>query len=316
MFRRTSDIELLVDRLVARDVSLWHACQLRDYEAYLEIGGIPSRSLMEHAHVAFTPFVTDATDRSGGVWSKVFANLNDFGAAFAHGAEAVPNPYGPIVFQIRPTVLARASDVAITLRSAGGHDFDREKESLDSLEELEHVFRNPPNAPFPERSFLRYGDELRTVFAPKYENAASTEVSLSIDPELIPLSEVVVIWVDPIAPLTTSLFDSVTGSAERLGHDLRVKPRHVYAERRAILDDVVKFLTDAPSRPSLRSLAGRGDLEQSTRDWASTLLRRDLDWQFTRFATYLMDGTLGLLDSSAGAREREARPLRVSSGRH
>src|SRR4051812_39709859 len=119
MFRGAAQIQPVVGLLESRSCSLWHACQLVDLESYVALGGIPSRSLLEQAGAAFTSFATDSTDRSKGVWPKVFVNLSDFGRSFAYGAEAVPNPYGPIVFQIRPAALLRAEDVSIALRSAG-----------------------------------------------------------------------------------------------------------------------------------------------------------------------------------------------------
>jgi hypothetical protein len=66
MFRGLDQIAPVVDRLFGRGVSLWHACQLLDFESYIAVGGIPSRSLLEQARLPFTGFVTDASDRSGG----------------------------------------------------------------------------------------------------------------------------------------------------------------------------------------------------------------------------------------------------------
>src|SRR5688572_21785029 len=140
MFRGHEQLSEVVGLLERRGVSLWHASQLVDLESYAEIGGIPSRSLLEQAGLPFTGFATDAKDRSGGLWPKVFANLSDFGWAFAHGAAAIPNPYGPIAFQIRPTALLRASDAAFCLRSAGAPGFHRDGESLRTLDDLDRVF--------------------------------------------------------------------------------------------------------------------------------------------------------------------------------
>ena len=292
MFRGPEEIGPVAAYLESRDVSLWHACQLRDFRSYLEVGGIPSRSLLERARVEFTPFATDASDRSGGMWPKVFVNLSDFGGAFAHGAEAVPNPYGPIVLQVHPRALRRASDVAVCLRSAGARDFDRDTESLSSVEEIERLFSHSVADRFPERSFVLYGDQLKTRFAPRYPEATSAELSLSMDPELIPLEEVVVIWVDPIAIGDDTLLELTARAMADAGWSSRLRTRSMGEARRVVLADVVRYLRDALGPPGLRGLAGRADVAASTRDWAVALLARDLDWQFKRYAGYLLDGTL------------------------
>jgi hypothetical protein len=113
-------IREIVGLLERRGASLWHACQYRDYQSYLELGGIPSRAILEQSGKYFTSFETDLTDHTNGVWDKVFVNLSDFGRSFAVGGKAVPNPYGPIVFRISPQSLHEAADVATCLRSAGG----------------------------------------------------------------------------------------------------------------------------------------------------------------------------------------------------
>jgi hypothetical protein len=96
MFRGPDQIASIVERFETRDVSLWHACQLRDFRSYLEVGGLPSRSLLEQGGAGFTHLQTDVSDRSKGVWDKVLVNLSDFGAAFAHGAAATEyQPWGP-----------------------------------------------------------------------------------------------------------------------------------------------------------------------------------------------------------------------------
>jgi len=180
MFTDFGTIAKVVVPLETRNVSLWHACQLRDLDAYFQAGGVPSRQFLERRRLSFTPFVTDATDRRSGVSSKVFVNLADFGASFARGYRAVPNPYGPIALQLRPTALLEASDVAICLRSAGASDFDRPGESLSQAEDVDRLFAYPPAAGVFKAMEPLFGDRLRDAFAPKYPNATAPEASLSL----------------------------------------------------------------------------------------------------------------------------------------
>jgi hypothetical protein len=318
MFRGSDQIEPVVELLEAREVSLWHACQLRDLRSYLGVGGIPSRSLLEQSRLDFTPFVTDATDRSAGVWSKVFLNLSDFGAAFAHGAEAIPNPYGPIVLQIHPRALRRSSDVALCLRSAGARDFDRDSESLSSVDDVERLFHNPIWAPFPESTFTLYGTRLKERFDPRYPEATSPELSISMEPELIPLEDVVVVWVDPIEIDATTLLASTDEAAKIAGWSPRLRTRDTGDARRLVLADVVRYLLKAHGPPSLRGLAGRSDVEEVTREWATTVLGRDLDWQFKRYAGYLLEGTLREMvgvSAEPTARAAEAPAAYTADGR-
>ena len=58
----SNEIQSLVNLLLERNVSLYHACQLIDFESYLALGGIPSRALLKNRELPFTPFETDTTD--------------------------------------------------------------------------------------------------------------------------------------------------------------------------------------------------------------------------------------------------------------
>ena len=102
-----------------RQVRLYHACQYVDFVSYVELGGIPSRGLLESRSAKLTPFDTDATDKSKGVWNSVFFNVTDFGKAFADKKFATPNAYGPILLILNPRALVECDDLAICVRSAG-----------------------------------------------------------------------------------------------------------------------------------------------------------------------------------------------------
>ena len=110
-----NEIQSLVNLLLEREVSIYHACQLTDFESYLALGGIPSRALLENRKLPFTPFETDTIDKENGVWDKVFGNLTEFGEIFADGKFWPPTVYGPIQFQLNPTVLLEASDCMSTI---------------------------------------------------------------------------------------------------------------------------------------------------------------------------------------------------------
>ncbi len=288
MFRDFGSIAKVVVQLETRNVSLWHACQLRDLDAYLQAGGVPSRSLLERKRLAFTPFVTDASDRRHGLWSKVFVNLADFGTSFARGSRAVPSTYGPIALQVRPTALLEASDVAICLRSAGASDFDRDVESLSDPDDVDRLFAYPLSAGVFKSMEPLFGERLREVFAPRYPFATSPEASLSLQAGRIGMGYLVAAWVDPVVVGDVALIDAVR---ERLGDAAPVRPRSMTEERHVVFEDIQRVIAGGMP-PRLRLLQGRADVSAVTRAWAASVDALGLDWQFERFAQYLAEGTL------------------------
>jgi hypothetical protein len=308
MFRDSGTIAKAVAVLEARNVSLWHACQLRDLDAYLQVGGVPSRRLLERRGVAFTPFVTDAIDRRNGVWNKVFVNLADFGATFAHGCRSVPNPYGPIALQLRPTALLESADAAICLRSAGASDFDRDVESLADPADVDRLFAHPPEAGVFKAMEPLFGERLRDTFAPRYPYATSPEASLSIPAGHLGWGYLVAVWVDPVIVGDRSLLGAVR---ERIDPAVPVLPRWLADDRRLVYDDIQRVLAEGMP-PLLRLLRGRADVSPVTREWAAAVADLSLDWQFERFARYLVEGTIGeLREPAAAPRAATARSVRA-----
>lgn len=288
MFAGTGLTEL-ARHLERREASLWHACQLLDLAAYLAVGGIPARSLVERRRLTQTAFVTDAVDRLNGVWDKVFCNLDDFGRSFAAGWRAVPNPYGPIALQIRPDALLIAEDAAISLRSAGAHDFDRDGESLSSIEEVNRIYRHPVDAGFPLSADTRFGEELRSAFGGTLVEAKSAELSLSVSGELIPWSYVSLVLVEPFEVGGVELERVVSALAAEFRTDLTIKKRNI-GERKEVWTDLIRFLDDGPV--PITWVVSRADAQPATREWIAGIQARDLGWQFDRFARYLYEGTL------------------------
>ena len=189
-----NEIRSLVNLLLERNVSLYHACQLIDFESYLALGGVPSRALLENKELPFTPFETDSVDKTNGVWDKVFGNLKEFGEIFASGMPWPPTVYGPIQLQLSPSVLLEASDVAICLRSAGGEGFNRESEAL-TIDEIDRVFYHSRNAPFPKSIMVKsqrlLGEEFGKI------KPQSPEISCSVSDQVLSAKHIKVVLVDP-----------------------------------------------------------------------------------------------------------------------
>lgn len=175
-------IPSLVELFQKRNVYLYHACQYNDFCSYIKLGGVPSRKSVEDAKLTMTPFTTDNTDKQNGVWDKVFLNLEDFGKIFATGKPGVPTVYGPILFRFKPSASSYAFDVAICLGSAGTTGFNRSKESLETVSEVDKLFHYPANWSHGTNA-LKWKSLLKKTFG---EKAQAVEVSCTFPNDILP----------------------------------------------------------------------------------------------------------------------------------
>lgn len=282
-------VQELVELFETRQVSLFHACQFVDFQSYLDIGGVPSRACLETKKQPFTKFTTDRTDHQHGVWDKVFLNLSDFGRTFAHGHGAVPNPYGPITIQLCPQALSEASDVAVCLRSAGAKDFDRSKEALRSVTDIDCLFRYPSEAGFPQSAEIKYADERQRDF--HLHQTSDPEVSCAVASGFLSLNYVVAIWVDPYSIRDKPLSTWVEWLLFHSAFNFRTHERHCKSERRSMYNELVAIICNFT--PSLRELSHRPDSSSNLQTWVQQLRRSPhLEEQFRRYAQYLREGTL------------------------
>lgn len=279
------EIKELVQLLEQRGAYLYHACQLLDFQSYLNVGGIPSRAYLESMGQSYTPFDTDEKDRIRGVWDKVFANLSDFGFFFAVGYNAVPNTYGPILFQIKPEALHDATDVGICLRSAGEEGFNRVRESLTSIQEVDYLFEHPVEDSRSAR--VKRKQELQRDFTPQ---ASAPEISCTIVSGRFSMQYVQWVRVEPFIigeqPLRLRVEQLKSNSGERF----RVFERDRYERYPSYTNELIDILVERI--PSLQNLSQDTNASQELRDWAKRLIDQKLEYQFNRFARYLRDGTL------------------------
>lgn len=302
---RGQEIEDLVKLLERRRVSLFHACQYTDFCAYLRLGGIPSRALLERGGVQFTSFETDVNDRQNGVWDKVFVNLTDFGRFFAHGYPAVPNPYGPILLQLHPAALLETHDVAVCLHSAGAKDFNREREALQSVAEVEKLFLHQADADFPLSVEIKPTPQLQTVRA----GASAPEISCSIVRGYLPIQYVVVVLTDPYILGGRSLLDWVRMATGEVGARFLVRDRSCDKERREFYDELLRISRE---RTSLRNIVRDTTRSPSLRKWAEDVEAHGLNYQFQRFSGYLVEGTARPLVNETGRVGTPAGAIMVS----
>lgn len=283
------NIAKVVELFKARQVNLYHACQLQDFEAYLNLGGIPSRKRLEISKKEFTAFATDEMDRENGVWDKVFVNLSDFGTTFANGGGGTPNPYGPILLTIYPSALKEAEDIAITLRSAGAADFNREQESLSCCEEVDRLFARPVEEGYPASSFIKFKGELQTEF--NFPLAKSPEINCSYARGVIPMNYVSQIMVDPYCFSNQRLLDLVMSLTHLCNFQIRTRIRKCKCIERIL---VYKEIAEASASkiPTLEELATLENGSQELKRWVAQMQVNSLEWQLNRFAGYLREGTI------------------------
>ncbi|WP_449420489.1 hypothetical protein [Phormidium nigroviride] len=279
------EIKELVDLLKNRGAYLYHACQLIDFQSYLKLGGIPSRAHLESNEKPYTPFKTDQNDRANDDWDKVFANLSDFGFPFAGGYDAVPNTYGPILFQIKPEVFCEATDVAICLRSAGGKGFNREREALKSIPEVDRLFKHPVDElDLKKRSYVKTRQELQKDFP----NASAPEISCTVASGIFPLHYVDLVRVEPYIIQGQRLQDKAKKIISNNGATFCIKQRDRCPD---YTDEILKILESGV--PLLKDLSEDYNVSQKLRDWAQRVINRGIAYQFNdSFAPYLYHGTI------------------------
>ncbi len=296
MFRDEEKISALVNLLKRRGVYLYHACQFVDYQSYLEIGGIPSHHCLEQKRLPYTTMVTDNNDQQNGVWDKVFVNPEDRGTTFAGGSNCLPNPYGPILFKVRPEAFLDAIEVAITLRSAGARDFDRHKESLSSLAEVDRIFVYPVETRNVWLERVRYGDRLREAFPQSLGKfVESTEIHCTFPEGYLPLQYVEEVIVDPYELREKPLMYWVNQARAGKNTPFTICPRKfIRKDRKSLYQELshVIMATYSFFPTSTQGILKYKTASGALKNWAAEIAAKGLEWQYERFVEYLYEGTL------------------------
>ncbi len=316
------ELSKLIALFKKRGACFYHACQYKDFKTYLCLGGVPSRSLMEKSGksgLPFTQFVTDEQDRTNGVWDKVFGNLTDFGFGFARGEKnphtaPTPNPYGPIQLVYRPEVFEEVEDVAICLRSAGGRNFDRDKEALANTEEVNRIFLNPlqeeNTLPTFDQAYIKFSADLKKEFGfgVDYKRTLNPEVSMIVNGEKISFAQIDKILVDFYEVDGISLLSKVQQTLKNwYGLKCEVSTRDYHEEegedRKNILTELTGLMLQG--KQNFADFKAETTLSPYTIDWLNRIEKGNLIYQFNRFAEYLRSGTVLELHSE----NMDSRPL-------
>ena len=279
-------IDDLVKLLERREVVLYHSCQYVDFLSYISLGGIPSRKTLISGKKGFTKFDSDVADQNNEVWDKVFLNMHDFGQMFARG-NGIPTVYGPIHFVISPKALLASEDVALSLRSAGCEGFDRNKESLDTIEDVIRIFMYGSNAESRLLKELKGRRKLQVEF--KQLSISNPEISISCKNGMLSFQDVKYLKIDPYLIDGVSLKNHVISTKKFAGN---VYDRNFYGDAIKVFDDLNRLLLI--KEISLDELMKNESISPETRQWVIKLrqIPSDLDKQWRTYSKYLREGTL------------------------
>lgn len=283
-----SDIEALVKLFQRRSVLLYHSCQFIDFQSYVRLGGIPSRKLLSDCNLPFTEFATDGNDQENNVWDKVFLNPLDFGEIFAFGNPGLPTVYGPIAFAVCPEALLAATDAAICLATAGLDGFNRERESLQTVDDVTRIFAHGELTTYPQCAEIKRLDALGKVFDKKKPNYP--EISCSFKELLIPMNQVSHVLIDPYVFQSMSLIDIVAEWLETQGVKLVLKVRGYQKDRGELYNELASILSDGII--SLQDLRRLPQASNRLKEWVNNIQGKNASKQWPRYACYFYKGTL------------------------
>jgi hypothetical protein len=288
-----TEITLTVAELKRRKCLVYHAAHLKDFVSYLNLGGIPSRELMENQNADFTSFYSDSQDRADGVFDKVFVNLSDFGNTFNSGGRATPLIYGPILMAIDPSALLLSNDIAICLRAAGTPGYNRQSESLNTSAEFANLFKNSTG------KWIKSSSELKIAF-PHLTVGGQPEISCSFANQIIPFNNVKFVVVDPISVLNLDLHKAV-------GRILAAQQCQIKVYRRLCSSKMMESDYQEIYSIAQQRLTGFNDIAHNTtsatiRTWANTMYTNDTNgklWsRFKTFQSYYKEGTADFINAN------------------
>lgn len=290
-----SEVTELIKLFNSRGVKFYHACQYKDFKTYLQLGGVPSRNLMEASGLPYTFFETDEVDKTNEVWDKVFGNLSDFGISFSQGKKnentaPTPNPYGPVLLIFNPDVFYEATDLAICLRSAGGKNFSRDTESLSSAIEVNRIFQyrieDAPNNY--AKAYIKFSKGLREEF--NNHQAMSPEVSFKVQSEKISFNYLTRVVVDSYTISGQNLSDKVRKLKQLSNLPCFVQDRRYGEGRREIKQELADLLLQQDL--TINEIIQNRQTSENLKDWGDRLIKGGMIWQYNRFAKYLRLGTI------------------------
>lgn len=279
---KEAEIESIIKILEKRNAKLYHACQLKDFRSYVELGGVPSRAKLQSSGLDFTKFDTDSIDKHNNVWDKVFGNFSDFGRNFAReNTKSQPNPYGPIQIVFNARALYAATDLSITLRSAGAKDFNRDQECLQSAQQFNLIFQHTDidNTPDTQKNYIAFADTLNQRFNRK--NCTSPEFNCTIENQILSFQNAAYIIVDSCIYKEKELIREV----EQIAPKNCVNRTYQSEHKKSLIQELSAL---SATNDCTKQLLINGSF--ATRELKYWVNNCD-EFHYNRFIRYLTDGT-------------------------
>ncbi len=298
------DIEAVVRIFEARNASVYHSCQLVDFESYLQVGAIVPAACLAKRGLPATNDLLDAPPAYRDAREVVFS-LSDHGSAFAKQRYAAPNPDGPIMFQLDPDVLKAAPQIDVYLRPQAGVDGTRVPLTA---EDVPYLFRYTDEAPYPERTYIRDPAQIQEAFGT--DAPMVPEISCRTTRDGFSMERVSATMVDNYLIFKRQLRDWAYDAQLVQGASLPLKRRYCPA-------DIGGHLADALAAALLAADADLEELSRAEneelRRWAREMASRGLQGDFRRYAAPFRAGTLQYIEEhrrrllEGGRRHKEGR---------
>lgn len=281
------DIEQLAALLSARGVNLYHACQWVEMESYQKFGALASPEKLKAQGLAVIGNPTAAPDALSWLDARIHYSLFDVGSAYAQDTRNLPNPRGPIVLQILPAALEQAVEVGVCLRAVDADDSTLENEMFLPLKDIEYLFRYTPEAPLPEKTYLKSSEALEKEFGVK--NVQASELFCRFRDSRQPFDFIHKIMVDHYQLHNREFRDWLYEMQYQYGTRFLIERRYCPADIGGLLaKSLSNIITEEV--PSLETLSEYPDEQVS--QWAQGLLEAGQGARYDHFAHGLRRGTL------------------------
>jgi len=279
------EITTIVDILKQRDTSLFMACQLKDFYAFLSMGGITTKEKLEKDDMPFAQYRTDDIQKANGFWNAHIFHIMDYGAQFYRNAKYLPNIDGPVLFHVKPDILLSAKSVEITDTSVRNEHFQAESQLKPiSADAVNNCYKNDASSSFPEKTLLK--DEL-------IENSRTgqmlPEIICRFDRDLIPFSSVSLVSVDHYIVNNRQFQSWLDEIKVRAGFTFPLMRRYCPSSTAIhITAEICKMLLKGSV--SINDIINSQD--EQLQAWGSELKQNHLDDLFDLYNTHLQSDTL------------------------
>ncbi|MBF0451989.1 MAG: hypothetical protein HQK75_14890 [Candidatus Magnetomorum sp.] len=277
-------IKTSVDLLTQRDTSLFMACQLIDLYAFLSMGGIATKAVLNTANVPFSKYDTDTIQKANGFWDAHVLHLADYGAQFYRNAQKLPNPNGPVLFHIKPDILRTAEFVNMTHTSVRSERFEQAHLQPITDKDLNDCYQNAAETSFPEKTLLK-----KALLENSGTGQMVPEIICRFDQGLIPFSYVSLVSVDHYI-INNCQFQS-------LADEMKVRAGHTFPlMRRYCPSSIAIHLSVEIGRMLINGPLTINDIIHSEDDrlqaWGLDLKHRQLTEMFDIYKNHLQLDTL------------------------